>query len=124
MSFDDVDLLERLLACSPADLDVLTFGVIGFDAEAIVTTYNAPEARWAGLVQGDVIGTNMFEIVAPCMNNFLIAEQFKDALEIEGTMDETLEYVLTLRMRPTPVILRLLARHGILTRYILICRKA
>ena len=122
-SFDDADVLERLLACSADDLDGLTFGVIGFDAMAVVTIYNAPEARWAGLARRDVIGTNMFEIVAPCMNNFLIAERFKNALETGITLDETLEYILTLRMRPTPVTLRLLARPESGTRYILVHRK-
>lgn len=121
--FNDADLFECILACSADDLDVLPFGVIGFDAGATVTAYNALEALMAGLARNDVIGTNMFEIVAPCMNNFLIAERFVDALRNEVALDETLEYVLTLRMRPTPVTLRLLSRPGTPNRYILIRRK-
>ena len=38
------------------------------------------------------------------MNNYLVAQRFIDEPEI----DDTIDFVLTLRMRPTPVKLRLL----------------
>jgi hypothetical protein len=56
--------------------------------------------------------------VAQCMNNFMVAQRFEDEPEI----DDIVPYVLTLRMRPTRVRLRLLATPGIARRYILIER--
>jgi len=52
------------------------------------------------------------------MNNFMVAQRFED----EPELDATLPYVLTLRMRPTRVRLRLLATSGTTRRYILIER--
>jgi hypothetical protein len=42
--------------------------------------------------------------------------------EHEAELDDIVPYVLTLRMRPTKVRLRLLATAGILRRYVLIER--
>jgi hypothetical protein len=42
------------------------------------------------------------------MNNYLVAQRYLD----EPDLDDTIEFVLTLRMSPTPVRLRLLARAG------------
>jgi hypothetical protein len=54
------------------------------------------------------------------MNNFMVAQRFDD----EDALDDILPYVLTLRMRPTPVRLRLLKAAGCVTRFVLIERKA
>jgi hypothetical protein len=67
-----------------------------------------------------VLGKHFFEEVAPCMNNFMVAQRFDD----EDALDDILPYVLTLRMRPTPVRLRLLKAAGCVTRFVLIERKA
>jgi photoactive yellow protein len=78
------------------------------------------EAASAGLSPARVIGKHVFEEVAPCMNNFMIAQRFQD----EPELDVIVPYVLTLRMRPTPVRLRLLqSAHGS-TRFLLVERKA
>lgn len=116
--FEDVQItaLEKLDA---QGLDALPFGVIGFTSDAMVTTYNATESRNAGLSPQRVLGKHIFEEVAPCMNNFMVAQRFDDAVEL----DETIPYVLTLRMRPTPVRLRLLKSAGCATRYVLIERR-
>ncbi|RTL64376.1 MAG: phosphonate transporter [Hyphomicrobiales bacterium] len=98
-----------LLGSTPEDLDQLPFGVIGFDREGIVRQYNAWEAKAAGLTQSRVIGQPLFTSVAPCMNNYLVAQRFEDAAGDKQALDRTLPYVLTLRMRPTKVLLRLLA---------------
>ena len=52
------------------------------------------------------------------MNNFMVAQRFAD----EAVLDATLPYVLTLRMRPTPVTLRLLQIPGVARSYVLVQR--
>jgi len=98
--------------------DVLPFGVIGFDKETIVETYNATEAQMAGLDPAQVVGAPFFQSTAQCMNNFMVAQRFED----EPELDAIIPYVLTLRMRPTRVRMRLLASSGAARRYILIER--
>jgi photoactive yellow protein len=123
-SFDQTGLLASLLALSPAQLDGLDFGVIGFDAQGSVQLYNAFESRAAALAAGDVVGRHLFDIVAPCMNNFMVAQRFDDAAAAGQALDETLDYVLTLRMRPTKVRLRLLAEPAQALRFVCIDRRA
>ena len=98
--------------------DVLPFGVVGFGPDTVVQTYNATEARMSGLDAATVIGVPFFDAVAQCMNNFMVAQRFDD----EPVLDAIVPYVLTLRMRPTKVRLRLLAQPDAPRRYILIER--
>ena len=72
----------------------------------------------AGLAQGNVLGEEFFVTTGICMNNFLVAQRFID----EPLLDVILDYVLTFRMRPTPVKLRLLQHPDAPMRYILIQR--
>lgn len=123
LHFDSPKLFATLLLLSAGELDELSFGVIGFDAEEKICIYNTPEAGWAGLNRDKVLGTSMFEVVAPCMNNYLVAERFEHALQNHEALDTILDYVLTLRMRPTPCALRLLAGPTSRIRFILIRRK-
>ncbi len=116
-SFDVVSLND-LESMSDEDRDALPFGVVGFGADTIVQTYNATEARMSGLDPSTVMGVPFFDAVAQCMNNFLVAQRFED----EPDIDDIVPYVLTLRMRPTKVRLRLLANAGMPRRYILIER--
>ena len=115
--FETIDLHE-LEAMGEEGRDALPFGIIGFAADTIVQTYNATEARDAGLDRAMVIGLPFFDAVGQCMNNFMVAQRFEDEPEI----DAILPYVLTLRMRPTRVRLRLLATAGLPRRYILVER--
>jgi photoactive yellow protein len=112
--------LSELVEMDAERLDRVPFGVIGFTSDATVTAYNATESRNAGLSPKRVLGKHFFEEVAPCMNNFMVAQRFDD----EDALDDILPYVLTLRMRPTPVRLRLLKAAGCVTRFVLIERKA
>lgn len=116
-SFEAVALSD-LDTMSTEDRDALPFGVVGFESDTIVRSYNATEARMAGLDPATVIGVPFFDAVAQCMNNFLVAQRFEDEPEI----DDIIPYVLTLRMRPTKVRLRLLAAPHMPRRYILIER--
>ena len=125
-AFDQPDLLfviDAISNTSAEALDRLEFGVIGFDAETVVTHYNAYESRAAGLSPQKVLGHPLFTVVAPCMNNFMVAQRFEDATETGSELDDTLDYVLTLRMRPVKVKLRLLASAASATRYVLVQRR-
>lgn len=122
LSFDQPDLFPAIDLASPAALDDLPFGVIGFDAETVVIHYNAFESSAAGLTPQRVLGQPLFTLVAPCMNNFMVAQRFEDAAQSGTALDETIDYVLTLRMRPVKVKLRLLAGAERGTRYVLVHR--
>jgi len=122
-TFDARGLADVLDASSQEQIDTLDFGVIGFDADAIVQRYNAFESQAAGLSPQRVIGEPLFTNVAPCLNNFLVAQRFEDAADDGSELDDTIDYVLTLRMRPIKVKLRLLASANSGTRYVLVQRR-
>ncbi len=122
-TFDARGLADVLDASTQEQLDMLDYGVIGFDADAIVQRYNAFESQAAGLSPQRVLGEPMFTNVAPCLNNFLVAQRFEDAADEGGELDDTIDYVLTLRMRPVKVKLRLLASTASATRYVLVQRR-
>jgi photoactive yellow protein len=122
-TFDARGLADVLDASSQEQLDTFDFGVIGFDPEAKVQRYNAFESQAAGLSPLRVLGEPLFTNVAPCLNNFLVAQRFEDAFEDGSELDDTIDYVLTLRMRPIKVKLRLLASAGSSTRYVLVQRR-
>ncbi len=115
-AFDDPDLVGRLVQMSGADFDALAFGVIAFDFDDKVVVYNAYESQRAGISAERVLGRNVFVEVAPCTNNFLVAQRFVD----HPDLDEQLDYVFTLRMQPTPVRLRLVAKSEAALRFMLV----
>jgi photoactive yellow protein len=123
LTFDARGLADILDASSREQLDTLDFGVIGFDADGKVQRYNAFESQAAGLSPQRVIGEPLFTNVAPCMNNFMVAQRFEDAAADASELDDTIDYVLTLRMRPVKVKLRLLASAAGATRYVLVERR-
>lgn len=116
-SFDSIDVAT--LDAAPAEaLDALSFGVIGLDAAGCTRTYNLRESELAGLSRESVMGQEFFVTTGVCMNNFLVAQRLED----EAVLDVTIDYVLTFRMRPTPVKLRLLKQPDGRLRYVLIQR--
>jgi photoactive yellow protein len=117
MTFDDIPIIEALSAMGEEGLDGLPFGVVGLDSQNTVQFYNKHEERYSGLPRGIVVGRHFFFDVAPCMNNYMVAERLADA-----QLDVTLPYVLTFRMRPTPVRLRLLRGPEAPRRWVLIAR--
>lgn len=123
-AFADPGLPQALHQTSDAELDELDFGVIGFghDADARVQRYNATERRGSGLEVAKVVGLPLFGVVAQCMNNFMVAQRFEDADAAGEALDVELDYTFTLRMRPTPVRLRLLSRPDVPLRYIAVQR--
>ena len=123
LEFSQPELLTQLLALDAAELDTLEFGVIGMGADTVVCDYNTLEAKLAGLSKDRVMGQPLFTVIAPCMNNFMVAQRFEDAAAAGQALDLTLDYVLTLRMRPVKVQLRLLAGPGGERRFVLVNRK-
>ena len=123
LDFAQPDIFDPLLALTADGLDLLEFGVIGIDAETVVRDYNALESRMAGLSRERVVGHPLFTVVAPCMNNFMVAQRFEEAAATGQALDLTLDYVLTLRMRPIKVQLRLLASPKSARRFVLVSRK-
>ena len=118
LSFDAPDLLASLEAADAAALDDVAFGIIGLAEDTRVVVYNAAEARKAGLSAERVLGRPFFTEVAPCMNNYMVAQRYAD----EPHLDATIDYVLTLRMRPTPVKLRMLKGPSARRAYLLVRR--
>jgi photoactive yellow protein len=123
LSFAAPDLHARLAHLGTDDLDRLDFGVIGFDGDTNVSRYNRTESDAAGLTPPRVLGQPLFTNVAPCLNNFMVAQRFEDAEDDGTVLDATIDYVLTLRMRPVKVTLRLLAGPDSAIRYVLVQRK-
>jgi photoactive yellow protein len=124
LEFDQADICNRIETLDESELDGLDFGVIGFDADTAVRRYNAFESKLAGLSPQRVLGNGLFTVVAPCMNNFLVAQRFEDAAASATALDVTINYVFTLRMRPAKVSLRLLASPTLALRYVLVNRRS
>ena len=123
LDFSQPEIFDHLLALDAAGLDTLGFGVIGFGGDTVVCDYNAVESKMAGLSRDSVIGHPFFTGVAACMNNYMVAQRFEDAAADGQPLDLTLDYVLTFRMRPVRVQLRLLAGPSAERRFVLVNRK-
>jgi photoactive yellow protein len=124
LQFDQADLAASIETLDEAGIDQLEFGVIGFDAGGLVRRYNRLESTLAGLAPQRVLGQAIFTSVAPCMNNFMVGQRLDDALAAGTPLDATIDYVLTLRMRPVKVRLRLLASPALGLRYVLVDRRS
>lgn len=118
LRFEDTSVHARLNSASRESKDAAGFGIIQLSAEGVVTFYSRHESLMSGLSVDTVVGRGFFTEVAPCMNNFMVAHKFSEPAEL----DETLDYVFTLRMRPTKVKLRLLMSTQLPERYVLVKR--
>lgn len=118
MDFADVNIMNELEAISESAIDRLPYGVITMKKDGIVVHYNTTESTLAGLSPERVVGLDFFTDVAPCTNNYMVAGRYE-----EDELDETLDYVFTLRMKPTPVKLRLLKSGAHAQQYMLVLRK-
>lgn len=118
LEFSSLTLLSDLTTCTGQDLDELDFGVIAMERDGTVVHYNIFESQTAGLKPERVIGRNFFTSVAPCTNNFMIAQRYID----ETKIDDVINYIFTLRMKPTPVRLRMLKGDSAPLMYLLVER--
>ena len=108
ITFDQPNLVNVLANLDDELVDELPFGVIGFDSDGLVKRYNRFDSVATGLLRKNVLGKHIFTDIAQCMNNFLVAQRYEDARTSATPLDVTLDYVLTWRMNPTKVKLRLL----------------
>jgi photoactive yellow protein len=120
--FDAPDLCRTLNQCTHEQLDELPYGVIGFLPNGRIQRYNRHESQMAFFDREVVLGQHVFLELAPCLNNYLVETRFADAEAANQPLDETLPYVLTFRMRPTRVRLRLLSAPDQPLRFVLIHR--
>ena len=122
INFNLENLGQVLSQLSINDLNTFEFGVVGFDDECLVKLYNTYESKMAGLSVESVTDQDFFNTVAPCMNNFLVAQKFEDAIDEKVNLDEVMDYVLTLKMKPTRVKLRLISGPHLPLNYLAILR--
>lgn len=122
VKFSEKDAFARLAALGASGIDELDFGVVGMSRDGSVTLYSRYESEAAGLSAENVLGQHFFQETAPCMNNYLIAERFFD--EEDADLDLEIPYILTFRMSPTKVRLRMLRSEAADLMYLLIRREA
>ena len=96
--------IDELDAAPSATLDSQAFGIVKMSHDGKVTEYNSWQSTFTGMSKSGALGKHFFSLVAPCMNNFMVAQKYEDA----ASLDESLDYTFTLKMAPTPVKLRLL----------------
>ena len=96
--------IARLDALTDEELDVLPYGVVAMDKRGRVVRFNHAEAECSGLRPEEVIGRHFFDEIAPCMNNFIVAEP----MMTEASIDDVVRYTLSARVETTDVFLRLL----------------
>jgi photoactive yellow protein len=115
MNINQTSLLDDLEKADNEALDAADFGIVRMRADGTVIAYNTYESLLSGLLAESVMGKCFFTEVAPCTNNFMVAERFSEA----GALDVELNYVFTYRMKPTKVFLRLLRRAEATEQYLL-----
>ena len=118
MTFDHIKLIEIIETLSLEDLDKTDFGIIGFNKDSIIEVYNNMESALSGIKKESVVGNHLFEDVAPCMNNYLVALKFEEMEEL----DEIIPYILSLKVKPVKVDLRLIKNVCLRLNYVLIKR--
>ena len=100
------EILPHLAAMSREQLNALDFGVVKVSATGIIEIYNRYESELACVPPAKAEGKNFFTQVAPCTNNRLILGRFKEGVEV-GSMDVSIPYTFTYKMRPTNVKIHL-----------------
>lgn len=103
MNFTSVSIAQ-LNSASSSQLNAANFGIVKMDHKGSVTDYNENQAKHTGMSKAAVMNKHFFTQVAPCTNNFMVAQKFEN----ESLLDAKLPYTFTIKMSPTPVTLRLL----------------
>lgn len=107
--FDQDNIFELLEQYEAEDFNEFDYGVVRMDRSGNIKAYNSYNSDLAADDNKAVIGQNFFTQVAPCTNNFMVAEKYN---KVETELDETLDYILTYRVKPAQVTLRLLAKNS------------
>lgn len=121
LKLEQQDLFKALEDLDNDAYDELDFGLIKMDRKGNVLAYNKWEAQLAANNQEAVIGKNFFTQIAPCTNNFMVSEKYG---LFQGQLDESMDYVFTYRIKPTPVRLRLLAHESSSNQYLAVQLKS
>ncbi|TVR92130.1 MAG: hypothetical protein EA428_04265 [Spirochaetaceae bacterium] len=111
--------MEEISEMDDNELHDCSFGVIKMSKDAVVQAVNNAEIELTGLSRSAFIDKNFFTQVAPCTNNYMVAEKYRKFDEL----DETIPYVFTYMMKPTPVHLRMLKSRAYDSQYLLVDRK-
>jgi photoactive yellow protein len=101
--FNDSSLPEWLDLQSDEIYDTLNFGLVKMNYSGMITAYNVVLSELAGVSKEKALGKNFFIEIAPCTNNFMVAEKYK-----KDILDEVIQYMFTYITKPTPVELRLI----------------
>ncbi|MDP1844840.1 MAG: hypothetical protein Q8K64_15595 [Sediminibacterium sp.] len=115
IEFSSKDLFTWLESQGNSSYDELPFGVVKMDKNSTVIYYNNQESRITGVNPEMAKGKNFFVQIAPCTNNFMVAEKYKLA-----ELDEELDYLFTYVTTPTKVRLRLLKSAAHLHQYMVV----
>jgi len=118
MHFETSDIIKWINEADESSFDKTDFGIIGFDNQNIVKKYNLTEEKYSGLSKKNVLNKNLFLDVAPCMNNYLVSLKFEEKKEL----DEIIHYILSFKVKPCPVDLRLIKSKSLELNFILIKR--
>jgi photoactive yellow protein len=95
---------ERVLidSLSPAELDLLPFGVIQLDQEGKIVQYHDYESRLAGIAKSTAIGKNFFTELAPCTDVQEFHGRFKEGAS-RRQLYETFRYHFAFKRNPRDV---------------------
>jgi photoactive yellow protein len=105
--FDSSNILEWLNKQPNEILDKVPFGLVKMSKNGTVVFYNKAEELITGVKSENTIGKHFFTQVAPCTNNFLVAEKYNKI-----ALDEQVQYIFTYVTQPISVQLRLLKGAG------------
>ncbi|HOV12727.1 MAG TPA: PAS domain-containing protein [Spirochaetota bacterium] len=119
MDFCDKNILQQILSLSSDEKDKFDFGIIGIDEKKIIIDYNHTEELLSGYKKEFVIGKNLFLDIAPCMNNYLVALKFEE----RDQFDEIIPYILSFKVKPVSVDLRLIKDKDRKIGYVLVKRR-
>lgn len=116
--FYDKDILQAISNMDDTELNDCSYGVVKMSKEGVVEAVNNAELELSGLSYSSFRDKNFFTQVAPCTNNSMVAEKYRKLDEL----DQTIPYVFTYMMKPTPVHLRMLKSQADASQYLLVER--
>lgn len=115
IEFSDATIFNWLENQTENSFNEVPFGVVKMNHKGEVTFYNKHESEITGVEPSTTIGKVFFTQVAPCTNNFMVAEKYK-----QDELDEELDYLFTYVTTPTKVRLRLLKSAQFAHQYMLV----
>lgn len=105
-SFVPDEVLSALGSMTRADADAQDFGVVQVDDSGNVLLYNQFQANLVNIRPSSAEGQNWFGQLAPCTNNPLFYDQFKNGVR-SGNLNTMFTYTFNYRLRPMNVQIHL-----------------